>query len=60
MVMSTAAKRDHETTPRESQHGIVRDESAQDQPADRKRARAAAITEQKEDELQPLKEQSGF
>jgi hypothetical protein len=58
--MSTAAKRDHETAQQESQHGIVRDQSAQDQPGDRKRARAAAITEEKEDELQPLKEKSGF
>jgi hypothetical protein len=40
-------------------HGIVLDEKAQEQPKDRERARTAAKTD-KEDELQPLKEKSGF
>jgi hypothetical protein len=41
-------------------HGIVLDEQSQEQPSDKDRARSAAITEEKEDELQPLKEKSGF
>jgi hypothetical protein len=58
--MSKATKQEHDKTHRGSQHGIVRDDSAQDQPADRERARSAQLTRQKEDELQPLKEKSGF
>jgi hypothetical protein len=38
---------------------IVLDEKAQEQPADKERAQKANKTE-KEDELQPLKEKSGF
>jgi hypothetical protein len=43
----------------EKRQGIVLDEKAQEQPADKDRARTAAKTD-KEDELQPLKEKSGF
>jgi hypothetical protein len=42
-----------------SSQGIVLDES-QEQPKDKERARKAAKTEQKDDELQPLREKSGF
>jgi hypothetical protein len=49
-------------------HGIVLDDQGQEQPADKDRARTANKTEPshmppqpvKEDELQPLKEKSGF
>jgi hypothetical protein len=43
----------------EKQQGIVLDEKAQEQPADKDRAQKATKTE-KDDELQPLKEKSGF
>jgi hypothetical protein len=41
------------------QDGIVLDEKGQEQPKDKKRAQSAAKTE-RDDELQPLKEKSGF
>jgi hypothetical protein len=49
-------------------HGIVLDEKGQEQPADEDRARTANKTQpghmpaqpNKEDELQPIKEKSGF
>jgi hypothetical protein len=40
--------------------GIVLDEKAQEQPQDKKRAQSSAQTENKDDELQPLREKSGF
>jgi hypothetical protein len=40
--------------------GIVLDEKSQEQPRDKKRARSAAKTEDKDDELQPVRETSGF
>jgi hypothetical protein len=40
--------------------GIVLDEKAQEQPKDKKRAQSSAQTENKDDELQPLREKSGF
>ena len=52
-----------------SSQGIVLDEKSQEQPADKERAQRASRTrpghmpdqrEQDEDELQPLKEKSGF
>jgi hypothetical protein len=52
-----------------SSQGIVLDEKSQEQPADKARAQKASKTKpghmpdqrvQKEDELQPLKEKSGF
>jgi hypothetical protein len=49
-------------TKSEKRQGIVLDEKAQEQPADKERAQTAAKTNKtnKEDELQPLKEKSGF
>jgi hypothetical protein len=45
----------------EKRQGIVLDDKAQEQPADKDRAQTAAKTKPtKEDELQPLKEKSGF
>jgi hypothetical protein len=46
----------------EKQQGIVLDEKAQEQPADKDRAQKAVKTNRSkdEDELQPLKEKSGF
>jgi hypothetical protein len=46
----------------EKQQGIVLDEKAQEQPADKDRAQAATKTNKtkKDDELQPLREKSGF
>jgi hypothetical protein len=41
------------------QQGIVLDEKGQEQPKDQKRAQTAAKTE-KDDELQPVREKSGF
>jgi hypothetical protein len=49
-------------------HGIVLDDKGQEQPADKERAQTANKAEpghmppqpKKEDELQPLKEKSGF
>jgi hypothetical protein len=43
-----------------SSQGIVLDEKSQEQPKDKERAQKAARTEQKDDELQPLREKSGF
>ncbi len=43
----------------ETRQGIVLDDKAQEQPADKDRARKATKTE-KDDELQPLREKSGF
>jgi hypothetical protein len=46
-----------------SDHGIVLDEQSQEQPKDKDRAQTAHKTDrarQKEDELQPLREKSGF
>jgi hypothetical protein len=43
----------------EKRQGIVLDEKAQEQPVDKDRAQKATKTE-KDDELQPLKEKSGF
>jgi hypothetical protein len=52
-----------------SSQGIVLDEKSQEQPVDKERAQKASKTKpghmpdqrvQKEDELQPLKEKSGF
>ena len=40
--------------------GVVLDEKAQEQPKDKKRAQSSAQTENKDDELQPLREKSGF
>ena len=40
--------------------GVVLDEKAQEQPQDKKRAQSSAQTENKDDELQPLREKSGF
>jgi hypothetical protein len=42
-----------------SEHGIVLDEIAQEQPNDKERAQKAEKV-QKDDELQPLREKSGF
>jgi hypothetical protein len=42
-----------------SDHGIVLDEKAQEQPKDKERAQKANKTEQ-DDELQPTREKSGF
>ncbi len=39
---------------------IVLDEKSQEQPKDRKRALSVAKTEDKDDELQPVREKSGF
>jgi hypothetical protein len=44
----------------ETRHGIVLDEKAQEQPKDKKRAQSPSQTEKKDDELQPLREKSGF
>ncbi len=47
----------------EKQQGIVLDEKAQEQPADKDRAQAATKTNKTrkmDDELQPLREKSGF
>lgn len=48
----------------EKPQGIVLDEKAQEQPADKERAQTAAKTnptkEKEDDELQPLREKSGF
>jgi hypothetical protein len=49
----------------ETRHGIVLDEKAQEQPRDKKRAQSSSQTsssqtENKDDELQPLREKSGF
>jgi len=49
-------------------HGVVLDEKGQEQPADKDRARTANKTDpghpppqpKNEDELQPLREKSGF
>ena len=49
-------------------HGIVLDDKGQEQPADKDRAQTATKTKpghmppqpEKEDELQPLREKSGF
>jgi hypothetical protein len=43
-------------------HGIVKDEQAQEQPADKERAQQAEkiAKQKKEEEMQPLKESSGF
>jgi hypothetical protein len=43
----------------EKRQGIVLDEKGQEQPADKERAQKATQTE-KDDELQPLREKSGF
>jgi len=46
-----------------SDHGIVLDEKSQEQPKDKDRAQTAhetGRTQQKDDELQPLREKSGF
>jgi hypothetical protein len=40
--------------------GIVLDEKSQEQPKDKKRAQSVAKTEDKDDELQPVREKSGF
>ena len=40
--------------------GVVLDEKAQEQPKDKKRAQSSAQTENKDNELQPLREKSGF
>jgi len=40
--------------------GVVLDEKAQEQPQDKKRAQSSAQTENKDDELQPLREKGGF
>jgi hypothetical protein len=48
----------------EKQQGIVLDEKAQEQPADNDRAQTATktskATKTRDDELQPLREKSGF
>jgi hypothetical protein len=44
----------------ETKQGVVLDEKAQGQPKDKKRAQSSAQTENKDDELQPLREKSGF
>jgi hypothetical protein len=44
----------------ETRHGIVLDEKAQEQPKDKKRAQSSSQTENKDDELQPLREKSRF
>ncbi len=46
----------------EKRQGIVLDEKAQEQPADKDRAQKAAKTSnaKQDDELQPLREKSGF
>ena len=45
----------------EKRQRIVLDEKAQEQPADKDRAQKATKTEkEKDDELQPLREKSGF
>jgi hypothetical protein len=46
----------------DKRQGIVLDEKAQEQPADKDRAQKAAKTNptKKDDELQPLREKSGF
>ena len=58
--MSKPQMRPAETNHGNNNHGIVLDKQSQEQPSDKDRARSAAITEAKEDELQPLKEKSGF
>jgi hypothetical protein len=48
-------------TPKdETRQGIVLDDKAQEQPKDKKHARSSAQTENEDDELQPLREKSGF
>jgi hypothetical protein len=50
-------------TKERSDHGIVLDEQSQEQPKDKDRAQTAHKTDrapQKDDELQPLREKSGF
>jgi len=46
----------------EKRQGIVLDEKAQEQPADKDRAQTAAKTNttKEDDDLQPLREKSGF
>ncbi|WP_213741059.1 hypothetical protein [Bradyrhizobium sp. dw_411] len=46
----------------EKRQGIVLDEKAQEQPADKERAQTATKTSnaKEDDELQPLREKSGF
>jgi hypothetical protein len=46
-----------------SDHAVVRDEKGQEQPKDKKRARKDPQTKEHQttdDELQPLREKSGF
>jgi hypothetical protein len=45
-----------------SDHGVVRDDKGQEQPKDKERARKDPQTKehQTDDELQPLREKSGF
>lgn len=50
-------------TKDKSDHGIVLDEKSQEQPKDKDRSQTAHKTDrpqQKDDELQPLREKSGF
>ena len=58
--MPKAQTRHTEKTLGDNAHGNLLDEQSQEQRSDKDRARSAAINEAKEDELQPLKEKSGF
>jgi hypothetical protein len=59
-VFSRRFRAKEEAMPKdEKRQGIVLDEKAQEQPADKDRAQKATETE-KDDELQPLREKSGF
>ena len=60
--MSNKANSNKVMSKSENHHGIVLDEKAQEQPADKGRAQKAAKTDntKKDDELQPLREKSGF
>jgi hypothetical protein len=44
----------------ENRHGIVLDGQGQEQPTDKKRAPSSSQTENQDDELQPIREKSGF
>ena len=44
----------------ETRQGVVPDDKAQEPPKDMKRAQSSTQAESKDDELQPLREKSGF
>jgi hypothetical protein len=42
------------------EQGIVLDKNSQEQPKDKKRAQSATKPDDKDDEMQPVREKSGF